>query len=258
MGEVADLWASVGILNRTAVAVVIKAGSSSCLKDNRDATCTIDAGVETCAEYVCLELVHANGKATESLFLDSQWEGVTEMSFSSGDFVNALSRGDLWVDVKLPKTGDTPGTCTGPEYKHTVDVVPNTGRPVEVVLPVAPSMIYGDVYWWPVTPLTQACFESNINCDRAIGMSDREVVSGASCSGDSCSFQRKRVGGYYQVSSRNNLPIIVAVSVSCVLMAGAFIGSALYFRRNPEKWDSVKLWGPTKYKLIKRSLAGQV
>merc|ERR1712146_3209 len=95
--------------------------------------------------------------------------------------------------------------------------------------PVSPAVAYGDIQWFPDTPMTQACFERGIGCDEVRTMSEKEVVSGE-CKGGECKIERTNAGGYYQVESKDNIAVIVGVSVACVLLAMIFVGSAVYFR----------------------------
>jgi hypothetical protein len=280
--ENASLVASSQILDKKALTVRVRdlgncfelnagAAEVDAQKKRADGAACDETAARDCMNYMCLRFMHDGAKQQEIVTLDSSWNARADVTLGVR-YIEWLSEGTLWLDAQLP-TGDdyTPSCstdpkackCSGPEFKHAIDVVPGTGKPIEVSMPVAPSWFYGDVYWWPITSLSQDCFERGKNCDVVSAMSEREVVNGASCSGDKCYFQRsgskgQAAGGYYQVSSRNNLPVIAAVSASCALIAIGFIGSAVYFRKNPEKWDSVKMWGPAKYRTLKRSLAPQV
>eukprot|EP00039_Didymoeca_costata_P017920 m.331362 g.331362 ORF g.331362 m.331362 type:complete len:1488 (-) comp16713_c0_seq1:193-4656(-) len=219
--------------------------------------------------YACIKLT-ADGKTvsfpadidSRSEIVHTQWFGI-----DGGEWLNLLLDGKMWVDLSFPAVGEvTPNmqneiserTCSGASFQSEIEVDPESGKKIKIEIPVAPAIAYGDVFYWPVNELSQACFERGERCEEALQMSDREVVSDASCGGGSCVFEREQAGGYYQVGSKDNLPIIAAVATVCVLLAIAFVGSAVYFRKNPDKLEAVKAWGPKKYKLLKRSLASSV
>lgn len=148
-------------------------------------------------------------------------------------------------------------SCSGEVFQHIIETDPESGKLVTVEIPVAPAFAYGDLYWWPIEPLTQACFERSQNWDDCKDLSSRQVVS-ASCAYGTCSFQRSQLGGYYQVHSKNNTGLVALATILCVLLALVFVGSAVYFRKNPDKWDGFKNWGPTKYASVKQLTATRV
>ena len=47
-------------------------------------------------------------------------------------------------------------------------------------------------------------------------------------------------------------------TVGQVVAALAAVGSAVYFRKHPDKWVSAQLWAPRRYKAIQRSCATHV
>jgi hypothetical protein len=157
------------------------------------------------------------------------------------------------VDVALSLDGDM--------FVGKPDRVPNSGQPMEVRLPVSPSLTYGKVYFWPATePAARECVLSG-STSTACNLLRQEIP--ASVRGGEAVFQvgasqTQPAGGFYQVSEGSNLALIVGVSISAFILAVAIVGGAVYFRKHPDKWDAFRAWGPKKYKSIKRSLASSV
>lgn len=181
-------------------------------------------------------------------------------------FNAAMWSSELIVEVGFPSESDiTPMTnmsnrmCSQPaSFTGTPVVDPESGKAMAVTIPVSPAFSYGAIYKWPITPRTTACFEQGIGCDTVYNMNDRQTIEEAECSSGTCTLQQVQAGGYYQVSNSNHIGMIVGVTLACVIIGSGVVGSALYFRRNPEKWDAVKQWGPNSYKQLQRSMQNQV
>lgn len=230
--------------------------------------------------FVCVTLMAESSGATCNINMEVDQMGMVDdvLRFDSicndgtTRWMEMLDDEQVWIEIKLPTAAEmvkqVPNSdpavymatafeersCSGMAYKGQIKIDPMTGRPIQIAFPVSPAVAYGDIQWFPDTPMTQACFERNIGCDEVRTMSEKEVVNGE-CKGGECKIERANAGGYYQVESKDNIAIIVGLSVACVLLAMIFVGSAVYFRKNPEHWESVRTWGPNKYKLLKRSMA---
>jgi hypothetical protein len=211
---------------------------------------------------VCIDLMWGeealNGNFTLQEWDDIKLEWPLAVANREG-VMSALESNALWVQVTFPKrTNDADGNvvydegmCTGAQYKANSVTTPDSGQPMTISIPTAAALSYGPVYHWPSTPRNQRCMAAG-NCDFA---SDDRTEMEASCSGGSCSFPcTKNCDGYYQVSSQNQMPIIIGITIGALLVAAMFLGSAFYFRRNPEKWEAMKSYGPTKYVALKRSM----
>eukprot|EP00051_Salpingoeca_urceolata_P010125 m.123447 g.123447 ORF g.123447 m.123447 type:complete len:1382 (-) comp16588_c0_seq1:189-4334(-) len=175
----------------------------------------------------------------------------------SCDRIRSIEQGNTWVTVST--IHDTDGTPTA-SFSARLSPDPESGKPIEMTMPVAVALRYGDVFHYQDTAEARECIDGT----RTSGCSFlRQKVDTAEVSGGEAKFwvsgsQCLQAGGYYQVSEGSNLPIIVGVTVACVLVALVAVGAAVYFRKHPEKWASAKSFGPNKYKLIKRSFASQV
>ena len=120
---------------------------------------------------------------------------------------------------------------------------------------------YGSVYFYPATAQGAACASGQ--ADLTLCGSIRQVVANAQVSNGQAVFQvgassTNPAGGYYYVSPGTNLGIVIGVTIACVVAALAAVLSAVYFRMHPDKWMSLKMWGPRRYKALKRSLASSV
>lgn len=211
---------------------------------------------------VCIDLMWGdevlNGNYTLQQWDDIKLEWPLAVANREG-VMSALESNNLWVQVTFPnRTRDVAGNivydkgmCTGAQYKANSVTMPDSGQPMTISIPTAAALSYGPVYHWPSTPRNQRCMAAN-NCDFA--SNDRTEME-ATCSGGTCSFPcTKNCDGYYQVSSQNQMPIIIGITIGALLVAAMFLGSAFYFRRNPEKWEALKSYGPTKYVALKRSM----
>jgi hypothetical protein len=180
-------------------------------------------------------------------------------------FNDALWKGQLSLSVGFPTETDVRTaatldnrTCTNQPFSGTVPLDPESGRPMTLTIPVAAAISYGAIYRWPVNNLTTGCFVYGVGCDSVYTSDSRETIDAASCSGGECTLERQQAGGYYQVSSTNMIALIVGITFGVLIFAAMLVGSAVYFRRNPDKWDAVKQWGPNKYKELERSLKTRV
>ncbi len=122
-------------------------------------------------------------------------------------------------------------------------------------------MQYGSVYFFPDSPQGALCARGL--ADPSLCSALRQLVAGAAVGQGTAQFQvggstTNPAGGYYYVSPGSNLAIIIGVTVACVVAALAAVGSAVYFRKHPDKWVSAKLWAPRRYKAIQRSCATHV
>lgn len=161
------------------------------------------------------------------------------------DSMEAVKQGEMWLILELADT----------EYRGLAAPKEGTGSAAQVKMPVSVSMTYGRVYRWPDTTLGRQCVLENPNlpgCSYA-----REEVCSSCVSGGEAEFSVQR-SGYYQVSSGSNLPIIVGVTAACLVVVLAAVGSAMYFRKHPDKFEAFKAWGPRQYRAIKRSLSKQI
>jgi len=226
--------------------------------------------------YICITLKHGDKTWSTEKDLD----GAAQVSFAhifepaeAAEWMSALLSGEVEMSIALPPFDAVyPGTeekkCTEAMFVTLVPIDPESGKAADITIPVSPAVSYGHVYWWPIRPETQACFEQGLRCDEVETSTHKRVISGASCSGGRCTFTRggrnfqkadeATVGGYYQVGSRNNIPLIAGLSVGAVLLSFLFILGAIYFRKNPEAWQSVKDAGPELAKRVKRSMASRV
>lgn len=254
------LWVSADRVNQTAILIHIRSPDTMLIqkmKELQEKELRQWNMADRVDPYLCISLMHDDEVMDWPQPIDARNEVLQTVWFGilGGEWINKLSNGELWVDIKFPTPEElNMSTCSGFEVKSQIDIDPESGKKIKVEIPVAPSIVYGDVFWWPINEITTACFERGEKCDQALQMSDRETVD-ADCGGGFCKLEREQAGGYYQVSSRDNLPIIAAVSTMCVLLALVFVGSAVYFRKNPEKWEAFKQYGPKKYKMLQRSLA---
>ena len=213
---------------------------------------------------VCIDLMWGDSSLSSNFTLQ-RWDDIKHewpLPVANREGVmTALESNNLWVQVTFPARGtDADGNvvydnaasgCTGAQYKANSVTTPGSGMPMTISIPTAAALSYGPVYHWPSTPRNQRCMAAN-NCDFA---SDDRTEMEASCAGGSCTFPcTKNCDGYYQVSSQNQMPIIIGITIGALLVASMFLGSAFYFRRNPEKWEAMKSYGPTKYVALKRSM----
>jgi hypothetical protein len=209
---------------------------------------------------LCVALLWPNQVSEfKAAFVHTDWDDVKHswpIPASMRSIIStALESNQMWVDVQFPTANDTAGTCSGDKYTVNTLMDPTTGWPMTINIPAAAAISYGAVYHWPPTAANKACMQDS-SCNLATA--DRSELA-ADCSGGQCVVQcSKGCNGYYQVSSENMTPMIIGIVVGMLLIVSMFIGSALYFRRNPEKWEDVKNWGPKKYVSLKRSMQTRI
>jgi hypothetical protein len=169
----------------------------------------------------------------------------------SPEQLRLFETGAVWVRL----------TLDGESRQGQPPMVENSGRPMQVRIPVSPSLEYGKVYFWPATePAARACVvngSSSTACNLLRQEIDATIRDGEAVFSVGAS-QTQPAGGFYQVSQGSNLALIIGVTIACFLISIMVVGGAVYFRKHPDKWQSVKGWGPTKYKSVKRSLASSV
>lgn len=180
---------------------------------------------------------------------NNQFEVEGRWNFDVEKSLDAIESGKMWVSLWL--SSDT-------EYTGLAASDPDSGRPITVRLPVTTAVSYGNVYYIPDTPNGRACVYEGTRCNQV-----RRKVSGASIRNGRAVFQvggsaRQPVGGFYQVSAGSDVPLIVSVTVACTIIALAAVGSAIYFRKHPDKWQRIRNWGPNKYRLFKLSIADTI
>ena len=127
-------------------------------------------------------------------------------------------------------------------------------------MPVSVALTYGDVYHWPDTEAARLCImngDDSTGCNRLRSKVDASISDGVATFRVGRS-QTNPAGGYYQVSSGSNVPLIVGIAMACFIVVLCLVGGAVYFRKHPQKWEAARGWGPRKYKSIKRSLASSV
>jgi len=163
----------------------------------------------------------------------------------------AFEAGEMWVSV----------WCGGIEFTHQADIDEASGHPINVSMPVSITVEKGSVYFWPDTPSGKKCALQGgdvTGCN-----SIRSKVDNVWFDNGMVTFQvgasvTQPAGGFYQVSGGSNLPIVVGVTISCLMISLIAIGAAVYFRKHPDKWGEVKDYGPKKVKSVQRSFATHV
>jgi hypothetical protein len=138
---------------------------------------------------------------------------------------------------------------------------PESGKPIEIRIPVSISMEQGKVYYWPDNETGRRCINNATKLSGCSFIRKRietaEVLRGEAVIFASAS-KTTTAAGFYQVSAGNDLPVIVGVTVACIVTMLAAIGAAVYFRKHPDKWSEAKAWAPRQYKSVKRSFASHV
>ena len=167
------------------------------------------------------------------------------------DQILAFERGEMWVELVADSIS----------YVGPATTVPGSLQEITVSMPVSVTLQYGSVYFFPATTQGELCATGKL--DTATCSSLRQAVAGAVLGDGVALFTvggstTNPAGGYYYVSPGTNLAIVIGVTVACVVVALAAVGSAVYFRKHPDKWVSAKLWGPRNLKAIQRSCATRV
>ncbi|EGD81580.1 hypothetical protein PTSG_02295 [Salpingoeca rosetta] len=175
--------------------------------------------------------------------IEGIWGSISPASLS------AIEAGDMWVSLWFD--GNT-------EYTALPERDPESGKPITVRMPVTVAISYGDVYYFPDTPAGRACVYNGTSCHQI-----RRKIPNARIRNGEAVFQvggsaAAPAGGYYQVSGGSNLPLIVSVTISCIILALVIVGCAVYFRQHPDKWQRVRQWGPNKYRKFMLSIADNI
>jgi len=163
----------------------------------------------------------------------------------------AFEKGEMWVSL----------WCGGEEFTNQAKTDPASGHAINVSMPVSITVEKGSVYFWPDTPSGKKCALQGgdvTGCN-----SIRSKVENVWFDNGMVTFQvgnsvTQPAGGFYQVSGGSNLPIVVGVTISCLLISLIAIGAAVYFRKHPDKWGEFKDYGPKKVKSVQRSFATHV
>jgi len=204
--------------------------------DEPTVTIRIHTASETLAEF--------SAEFNVNYELESTWTRVSK------EAIWAIEGGRAWVTL----------TVDGQSYRGRVEKDPESGEPLVVTMPVSVALTYGDVYHWPDTEAARLCImngDDSTGCNRLRSKVDASISDGVATFRVGRS-QTNPAGGYYQVSSGSNVPLIVGIAMACFIVVLCLVGGAVYFRKHPQKWEAARGWGPRKYKSIKRSLASSV
>jgi hypothetical protein len=270
------VWVAIEKESEDSLHLSVKSPDSGVLlKLRQDAMAKVQRAAHVCVTYwygsgmggtkkEAVYLVDGRGQVGETVRFESAEKE------NAADYMSALLEDKLSIEVRLSDAeidfaSDGSGEeipledreCSGAAFQSVVKTDPESGQLVSVEIPVAPAMSYGELYWWPVEPLTQKCFEQNANWESCRELSSRETVP-AECAYGSCKFQRSQLGGYYQVNSKSNAGMIALAVIMSLLLALAFVGSAVHFRNKPEQWHAFKNWGPEKYKALKQNTLSRI
>lgn len=247
-----DMTAQVTITNGSSISFLITSSGFKAFYDNWQVDRA--AGRRTGPPFVQVWFNNADnsinsGKLTE--YFTNQFTITDDWPNMRASQVQAFESGSMWVSVDLDGT-----VYTGP-----ATTVADTLNAITVRIPVSVTMQYGNVYYYPNTPEGAACAAGT--GDSLFCSTIRQQVANAKVSDGAAVFQvggstTTPAGGFYYVSPGTNLAIIIGVTIACVVAALAAIGSAVYFRKHPSKWEAFKTWGPRKYKAIKRNFSSQV
>lgn len=244
---VGDVTALVSIVNATFVQFLVSSPGFADFYNNWVSS-------RTTTPYVTIQFYNAD----RSIFSGDLTLYFTAQYTISGGWPNmapnqvlAFENGNMWMSLWID----------GNEYKGPATVNPSTLQSITIRIPVSVTMQYGNVYYYPDTPQGASC--ANGTGDSLMCATIRTQVSNAVVSDGQAVFQvgastTTPAGGYYYVSPGTNLAIIIGVTIACVVASLGAIGSAIYFRKHPDKWQAVQSWGPRKYKAIKRSFASHV
>jgi hypothetical protein len=249
-----ELWGNLVVINGSAITYRIWAASSG-LRDFYNTFTTQNPSFGDPMFTVQFSTAEDGVVATvANLTLDGIWSITGTWTNVDEKLILAAENGKLWLNLIFdPRAGGS--SLTG----LAVPVDP-TAKFMTVRIPVSVSDNYGKVYWLPDTPLGRACVQGTQTSTCSL---IRAEVGDATVSNGEAIFkvggsQTQPAGGFYYVSEGSNIAIIIGVSAMCFVIAVAVVGSAVYFRKHPDKWETVKLWGPRKCKSIKRSLASHV
>jgi hypothetical protein len=165
--------------------------------------------------------------------------------------VKAVEAGEMWISV----------WCGEEEYVNKAEKDPESGRPINITMAVTYTVEYGSVFYWPDTPSGKKCALEGGDVTGCNAL--RQKIENPQFDDATVTFQvggsaTAPAGGFYQVSAGSNLPVVVGVTISCLMVSLVAIGAAVYFRKHPDKWDDFKGFGPKKIKSVQRSFATHV
>jgi len=243
-GTLTDVWATFNIVDGSTVEYLITSPSFKAWYQDQ----VLTTGVEP---TVTLKFTTSSGVlATVQTGINVNFQIQGQWTQMSAGYIKAVEAGNVWITLIID----------GDEYKGLPLKVEESGEPILVKVPVSVSLQSGEVYHWPDTPAAKDCIMSgddSTSCNLLRNKISATIKDGVAtfAVGDS---QSQPAGGYYQVSQGSNLAMILAVAITCFLVALVIVGGAVYYRKNPAKFESLRGWGPKKYKSIKRSLASSV
>jgi len=244
--------ATVTILNSSAISFVV---TSPGFEDFYNTWQTARAaGARNEPPFVLVQFFTADGSqrsGTLKEYFNNNFMIADIWASMTADQVVAFETGQMWVSV----------TADGVEYRGLASPNPATQQSITVRIPVSVTMQYGSVYYYPDTPLGSSCARGL--ADPTTCASIRQTVDSATVTDGAATFQvggssTNPAGGYYYVGTGTNLAIIIGVTIASVVVALAAVGSAVYFRKHPTKWMSLKAWGPKKYTALSRACAPRV
>lgn len=236
--QLVDLQAKIAVYNSTTVAFKITATNMA---------------KETCVSPQVQFETEANGLETtiKNLTVGFNKDIIGLWLDMTPQLVVAAERGELWMSL----------WCESDQYKAQASKDDESGKPIIIRMPVSVTADYGKVYYWPDTETGKKCVLSagdKSGCNHIRSSVDDVQFSGSTAQFEVGKSATAPAGGFYQVGAGNDLPIIVGVTVACLLIALVAVGSAVYFRKHPAKWEEFKGYGPKKIKDVKRSWASAV
>jgi len=161
------------------------------------------------------------------------------------------------IQVRFGGEGDECETNPIGEGSAKMKKDPNSGEPIEIKIPIGSALYEGDCFRWPMTESTTACMENGKGCESVKNHPQKSKID-CTYKGGHAWIYTQEAGGYYQVDSKSDIPVIAGLTTVCAILLIGLVLSAFHFRKNPESWEKLKNWGPEKIKLIKQSTASQV
>jgi len=249
---ITGLTATITIINGSAIHYVFTAEGFQSFYSNWQNQRA--AGLKTTAPYVTVQFFTADlsqsSAAVQESFtaqytIDDVWANMLP------DQVRAIEAGLMWVSI----------IADGVEYRGLASPDPQTLQTITIRIPVSVTMQYGNVYYYPNTPLGTLCAAGS--ADPTVCATIRSQVQNAQIADGAAVFQvggssTNPAGGYYYVSPGTNLAIIIGVTIACVVVALGAVGGAVYFRKHPAKWTAAAQWPSRRYKALSRSCATSV
>lgn len=210
-------------------------------------------------KYVCVDLKWDDQTVSSHLLLttwnDLKWSWMIPFNLRQS-LSDAYEANNVWLDVSFPLNTDDVYNCSGDKYRGQQTVDPSSDVSFDITIPTLAVWKIGNVEHFQGR-LAKECMENGNK--EACNSMKAEVVSNANCDGESCTVKcTKKCGGYYRVQAEDTVPMIIGITLAVLILAGGLVGSAFYFRRNPEKWESFKSYGPNKYKALKLSMKDRI